>query len=92
MIGSFQHTGLERLWTHDSVAGVMAAHRARLVRLLDALNAATRPEDMRIPGFDFHPLKGNRDGTFSVSVNGNWRLTFRWEGADALDINYEDYH
>jgi len=50
------------------------------------------PEDMNLPGYRFHRLKGERRQTYSVTVSGNWRLTFRFEGADALDVNLEDYH
>jgi proteic killer suppression protein len=59
--------------------------------MLDRLEAATKPEDMNLPGYKFHGLKGDRRGTYAVSVTGN-RLTFRFEGDDATDVNLEDYH
>lgn len=65
---------------------------ARIERLLDRLDAAAKPEDMGLPGYRFHPLKGERKGTYPVSVSGNWRLTFRFVGEDATDVDLEDYH
>ena len=60
--------------------------------LLDRLDAAMKPEDMNLPGYRFHRLKGDRKRAFSVSVSGNWRITFRFEDGDAVDVNLEDYH
>jgi len=60
--------------------------------MLDRLDAATKPEDMNLPGYKFHPLKGDRKGTYAVSVSGNWRLTFGFDGQDAVNVNLEDYH
>ncbi len=65
---------------------------SKVSRLLDRLNVAVKPEDMDLPGYRFHALKGNRNGHFSVTVTANWRLTFRFEGEDAFDVNLEDYH
>jgi len=61
-------------------------------RILDRLDAAAKPEDMNLPGFGFHGLSGKLKGTFAVSVSGNWRITFRFADADAMDVNLEDYH
>lgn len=72
--------------------GIQPQHAPRLERLLDRLDAAARPEDMNLPGYDFHELKGQRKGTFAVKVSGNWRLTYRFEGEDATDVDLEDYH
>jgi toxin HigB-1 len=60
--------------------------------ILAALNAAVAPKDLGLPGLRLHPLKGGRSGTWSVSVSGNWRITFRFSGKDAVDVDYEDYH
>lgn len=60
--------------------------------MLDRLDAAIRPEDMNLPGYRFHGLKGDRKGTYAVSVSGNWRITFRFEKGDAVDVDLEDYH
>jgi proteic killer suppression protein len=60
--------------------------------MLDRLDAVVRPEDMNIPGFKFHQLSGDRKGTYAVTVSGNWRITFRFDGKDAVDVDLEDYH
>lgn len=62
------------------------------MRLLDRLDAATKPEDMNVPGFDFHQLKGKRKGTYAVSVSGNWRITFQFVEGDAVKVTLKDYH
>jgi len=92
MIRSFKHKGLERFFTHGDHRGIPAQFMARLERMLDRLDTATRPEDMRLPGYNFHPLKGDRKGDYSVSVSKNWRMTFRFEGENATDADLEDYH
>lgn len=89
---TFKHKGLERFFSKSDYRGIPAQFAARIERLLDRLDAATRPEDMDLPGYRFHPLKGDRKGTYAVSVSGNWRLTFRFAGEDASDIDLEDYH
>ena len=60
--------------------------------MLDRLDASTAPGDMDLPGYRFHPLKGERAGEYAVSVSGNWHLTFRFDGENAIDVNLEDYH
>lgn len=92
VIRSFRHRGLDRLFTRSERKGVPADFIARLERMLDRLDCANGPQDMDLPGYRFHALKGQRKGTYSVSVSGNWRLTFRWQGDDAVDVNLEDYH
>lgn len=92
MIDSFRHRGLERYFTRSDHRGIPAEFMARLSRLLDRLDAASRPEDMNLPGYRFHALKGRRRGTYAVTVSGNWRLTFRFDGSNAIDVNLEDYH
>jgi len=92
MIKSIRHKGLRRFYETGSTAGIQSAH-ARKIRLeLTALNTATKIEDMAIPGFQLHPLKGNRKGELSISVSGNWRITFEFREGHAYEINYEDYH
>lgn len=71
--------------------GIQPQHASRLERMLDRLDAAVKPEDMNLPGYGFHELKGQRKGTYAVSVSGNWRLTFRFDGEDAADVDLEDY-
>ena len=92
MIRSFRHKGLRRYFTEGERKGIDAKHAPRIRRLLDRLDAATCPEDMNLPGFEFHPLKGAMRGTFAVSVSGNWRITFAFEDGDPIDVNLEDYH
>jgi proteic killer suppression protein len=92
MIRSFRHKGVERFFKSGSRAGIQAADAPRLARQLSALDAATRPEDMNRPGWDWHPLKGGLFGHWSVSVNGNCRLTFAFENGDAILVDYQDYH
>jgi proteic killer suppression protein len=92
MIQNFRHKGLHRFFAESDGHGIPAQHAARMVRLLDRLNAAVKPEDMDLPGYRFHSLKGNRLGDYAVSVSGNWRMTFRFDGEDATDVDLEDYH
>ncbi|MBM5812772.1 MAG: peptidase [Gammaproteobacteria bacterium] len=92
MIRTFRHKGLAKFFTTGSRAGIQAAHAEPLSLILGALNAATAPGDMGLPGLRLHPLKGGRSGTWSVTVRGNWRVTFRFEGKDAVDVDYVDYH
>ena len=92
MSQSIRHKGVERSFKSGSRAGIQAAHAPRLARQLSALDAATRPEDMNRPGWDWHPLKGSLFGHWSVSVNGNWRLTFAFENGDAILVDDQDYH
>jgi toxin HigB-1 len=92
MIKSFRHKGLKQLFETGRSRGVAADLTRRLIRQLDFLNRATSPSDMDLPGNRLHELKGARKGTWSVTVSGNWRLTFTFQGADALDVSLEDYH
>ena len=92
MIKSFRHRGLERYFTRGSKAGIQAAQEKRLRLILARLNASSSPRDMNLPELRLHELTGDRKGTWSVSVSGNWRITFRFEGDDAIVVDYEDYH
>jgi len=92
MIKSFRHKGLKQFAESGSKAGIQPKHAPRLRRILTALDAASRPEDMNAPGNDLHPLKGNLAGHWSVNVSGNWRMTFLFEGEDAVLVDYQDYH
>ncbi len=92
VIRGFRHKGLERYFTRSDRGGIDAKQSARILRLLDRLDAAMKPEDMNLPGYRFHPLKGDRKGAYAVSVSGNWRITFRFENGHAVDVNLEDYH
>lgn len=92
MIKSFRHKGLAKFFETGSKSGIQAQHADRLRLILGLLNAATGPGDLALPGLKLHPLKGDRKGTWAVSVSGNWRITFRFEGKNADLIDYEDYH
>ncbi len=92
MIASFRHKGLKRFYETGSTAGIQPDHRNRIRLLLAALDTATTLEDMDVPGFNLHPLKGQRKEVWAISVSGNWRITFRYEDGNAHIVNYEDYH
>ena len=92
MIKSFKHKGLERFYTRGTIAGIQAAHARKLRLILSNLDQAESPDDMDLPGLRLHPLRGDKKGVWSVSVSGNWRVTFRFNGRDAEIVNYEDYH
>jgi toxin HigB-1 len=64
----------------------------RIARILLQLDEAERPEDMNVPGYRFHALKGDQKGRYAVDVSGNWRITFGWDGENAIDVELEDYH
>lgn len=91
MIRSFRHRGLKALYDGNRKR-VPAEHVAKLRRILSALDRSTGPEDMNLPGFRLHPLKGALRGHLAVSVSGNWRVTFRFEDGHAVDVDYLDYH
>jgi proteic killer suppression protein len=89
MIKSFRHAGLQRFYETGSKAGIQPHHAPRLSRQLKKLDTATGPEDMNVPGWRLHPLS---TGPWSVWVNGNWRVTFAFEGDEAILVDYQDYH
>lgn len=92
VIRSFRHRGVERFFRTGSKAGIQPKHAARLRIQLTTLNLAASPLDMNRDGWDWHPLKGDLQGHFAVSVSGNWRLTFAFESGDAILVDYQDYH
>jgi len=92
VIKGFRHAGLENFYRTDSKAGIQPAHAKRLRRQLTLLDASASPEDMNLPGWYLHSLKGKLEGHWSVRVSGNWRITFRFEGEDAILVDYTDYH
>jgi len=92
MIRSYRHKGLKQFAESGSKAGIQPKHAQRLRRLLTALDAASQPQDMNAPGNDLHPLRGDLAGHWSVWVNGNWRLTFAFDGEDVVLVDYRDYH
>lgn len=92
MIKSFRHKGLRKLYETGSGAGIQASHKVRVRLQLSALDTAQTIEDMDIPGFRLHPLKGKLKGRWSISVSGNWRITFEFRDGNAFILDYEDYH
>ena len=92
MIKSFKHKGLERFYIRGTTAGIQAAHSNKLRLILSNLDQAESPDDMDLPGLRLHELRGDRKGIWSLSVSGNWRVTFRFNGRDPEIVNYEDYH
>ena len=92
MIKSFSHKGLQKFYETGSVAGIQPGHKKKLRLQLVALDTAQTMEDMDIPGFRLHPLKGKRKDFWALDVSGNWRMTFWFKDGNAHIVNYEDYH
>lgn len=92
MIKSFKHKGLKKYFETGSTSGIQAKHQGKLRMQLAAIDTAQEIDDINLPGFKLHPLKGNRDGIWSITVNGNWRITFEFIDGNAYILNYEDYH
>ncbi len=92
MIKQFKHSGLEKYFLRGTKSGIQAKHAERIRLILGRLHASIKPQDMNLPGLELHELRGRRKGTWSVKVSGNWRIAFKFDGPDAIDVNYEDYH
>jgi proteic killer suppression protein len=92
MIKSFKHKGLQRFFTKGNKAGINAQHASRLEERLQALHTAIEVEDMDLPGWNLHQLKGDRVGLWAINVSGNWRIVFEFKDGHAHVVNYEDYH
>jgi len=92
VIHSFRHKGLKRLYEDDDPRGVMAEHLTKLRNILARLDAAGSVEDMNLPGFKLHPLKGEFTGFWAVTVRANWRVIFRFVESDVFEVDYLDYH
>lgn len=92
MIRSFRHKGLKKLFETGHTSGVSAQHADRLRKILALLETSETIDDMDLPGLNLHQLKGKRKDTLSVKVTGNWRVTFKIENGNVLDVDYEDYH
>lgn len=91
MIKSIRHKHLKALW-ETGRSRIDAKIHTRLLRRLDALDAATKPEDMNLPGFDFHQLNGFNPARYTVHINGPWCVTFEFENGDAYIVDFEQYH
>jgi proteic killer suppression protein len=92
MIRNFKHKGLKRFFETGSTSGINARQADKIATRLAVLNHATTINDIDLPGFFLHPLTGNRQGQWSVTVTGNWRITFEMADGDVYVVNYEDYH
>jgi len=92
MIRSFRHRGLKVLYEGKTAKRVAPDHIERLRDILAVLDRSRDPMDMNLPGFRLHALKGALKGHWAVSVSGNWRITFRFDGGHAVDVDYTDYH
>lgn len=92
MIKSFRHDGLALFFETGSKRGINPSHASKLEDRLLALNRAKMPSTMNVPGWDLHPLHGNLKNHWSLKVSGNWRLTFSFDGEDAILVDYQDYH
>jgi proteic killer suppression protein len=91
VIKSFRSKGLAELWHGGRTGKIAAALQERVKTRLSALHRARKPEDMNVPGFNFHGLRG-KPKRYTVHVNGPWCITFEWEGVDAVRVDLEQYH
>lgn len=92
MIENFRHKGLGKFYEKGETQLLPADHVNKIKRILSAIDSAQKPESMNLPGYHFHQLEGKRKGAYSVKVTGNWRITFKFRGENAIDVDYEDYH
>ena len=92
MIKSFKHKGLEKFYATGSTKGIQAKHSKKIRMQLAALDTAQTIEDIDIPGYRLHQLKGSQKGYWSITVNANWRITFEFTDGNVYMVNYEDYH
>ena len=92
MIRRFRHRGLKRLFEYDDRRALNAQHVEKIARVLARLAFATEPGHLNLPGWRLHPLKGELAGFWSVTINANWRIVFRFENGDVTDVDYLDYH
>ena len=92
MIKSFKHNGLKKFFETGSTTGIQPAHQQKLRMRLTALDTATEIQDMDLPGFRLHQLKGKLQGLWAIDVSKNWRITFEFRDGDVFIVNYEDYH
>lgn len=92
MIVDFRHKGLRQLFETGSAKGVNVGHKVKLLSILAALDVAATPAELALPSYRLHPLKGALKGHWSIWVNGNWRITFRFIGTDVELVDYQDYH
>ena len=93
MILSFRSRALQRFWERNDASKLPPDRVTKHPRrILDRLDASTKPGDMNLPGLQFHALSGDMKGRYAVSVAANWRITFAWDEEDAVQVDFEDYH
>lgn len=92
MILGFRSKALRRYWERNDTSGIRPDWRRRVALVLSALDAATGPGELNVPGLGYHPLTGDLAGRHAVAVSRNWRITFSWVGEDATEVDMEDYH
>lgn len=92
MIKSWQHKGLKLFYETGSTQSIQAKHQTRLKIILQHLDAAINADDLNLPGMNWHPLKGNKKGYYAVSVSGNWRIIYQFDGRHTYLVDYIDYH
>jgi proteic killer suppression protein len=92
VIRSFKHRGLKRLYERDDRSGIRPDFADTIQEILTVLDDAATPQELDLPGYRLHPLKGDLKGFWSVTVRANWRIIFRFEGTDAFDVELIDYH
>lgn len=92
MIRSFRSKALRRLAEQDDASKLSVPNVRRVETILARLEGALTPEDLNLPGYRFHGLKGKDKGRYAVDASGNWRITFAWDGRNAIDVDLEDYH
>ena len=91
VIGSFRHSGLKKMFDGNA-SRIAAKLRPRVALAISALDAAESPQELNVPGYRLHQLKGDQKGTWSITMSGNWRITFRFEAGNAHDVDLIDYH
>jgi proteic killer suppression protein len=92
VIKRFRHRGLKRLYERDDRRGLNQDHVTKIARALARLDQAERPEDVDVPGFRLHPLRGDLSGWWSITITANWRITFRFDAGNVTDVDFVDYH
>lgn len=92
MIQSFQNKELEKFFLEGVTKGIPQEFNKKIAARLEAIDSAVDIEDIRLPGYNLHELKGDKKGIWSIKISGNWRITFRFEGSEAYDVDLVDYH
>ena len=92
MIKSFKHKGLEKLFFEGSTKGIQPKHKTKIEDILDLIDSMIQIQDMNFPGSRLHKLEPKKENSWSVTVSGNWRVTFKFIDRDAYEVNYTDYH